>query len=256
MFDVMLLDIDGVIKKEGVLIPGIEAQLLRIINAGIEIKFVTNCSLHKINGLGNKIIPDREIEIIDPLDVLEEEIQNDSLLLQDYCMFIGAKDIRQRIKDLGFHIADIKTGEKPDIIFVFEKLNYDQEEITLASRHVMNGAKLVCAGSDRFFGFRGNAYPGVGAITAQIRYMANTDATLLGKPSKKIFELSIRKISAANAIFIGDDYTIDIIGAKRVGLKTGFIYDKIKNRNFSASGADITANDLKQLVDELIKNKK
>lgn len=217
----LLLDIDGVVNNKGFPVPGVENRLQRIIKKGINIKFVTNCSLHKLHRFDEKIVPGYKLEIIDPIDVLISLAKKDRFLFQYNSTVIGTKEIRNRISEFG--IISSKTKDT-DVVFIFEKLNYNQEEILYASRSVLNGAKLYCAGSDRLFWYQGNVYPGVGAITEQIKFMTQTEAFILGKPSKLIFELALGSVpEIGSAMFVGDDFNIDILGAKNCGLMTVYL---------------------------------
>jgi len=217
----LLLDIDGVIKQKGKIIPNISDHLKRVIDNGILVKFVTNCSLYKLYKFSEKILPGYKVEIIDPLDVLKDLISKNPSLINHQSIILGTKDIKKRISELGIKLSDNK---KVDSVFIFEKLRYNQDEITQASRAVLNGAKLYCAGIDQLFWFKGEAYPGVGAITEQIKFMTRANAFVLGKPSERIFELAMYPdIKPNQTAFVGDEFHIDILGAKKCGLTTVYL---------------------------------
>jgi len=223
----LLLDIDGVVCIRGVLIPGARELIEQICDIGINIIFITNCSLHKIHHFQEKIVPGRNFQIIDPIDVLRDITQKHSHMYKNDSIVIGTKEIRQKISDLGITIFNYKYSDRPDIVYIFEKLNYDQEDLIKISRFVLEGTKLYCAGLDRLFWYQGSVYPGVGAITEQIKYMTKVNYFVLGKPASPIFELAMNNDNnPEDTLCVGDDYEIDIIGASRCGLKTAFLTEQ------------------------------
>lgn len=249
----LLLDIDGVVNNKGLLIPGSSELLQRIVDKGITIKFVTNCSLHKLHHFDEKIVPGFRLEIIDPIDVLKNLAVKDPFFHKSRSTVIGTKEIRRRISELGIEISDNKDSNV-DIVFIFEKLNYDQEEIVYASRSVLNGAKLYCAGLDRLFWHQGNVYPGVGAITEQVKFMTQSEASVLGKPSKLIFELALNQVTEiSNVLFVGDDFHIDIVGAKNSGVMTAYLTNNpLIDIGLYKPYADVIDVDFKNFVEKIL----
>ena len=65
------------------------------------------------------------------------------------------------------------------------------------------------------------------------------------KPSQRIFEVALSRLSVKpeEAAFVGDDYEVDIIGAKKTGMRTIFLCKESANRE----KADITINSLTEL---------
>jgi HAD superfamily hydrolase (TIGR01450 family) len=244
--DTLLLDIDGVIMLKGSYIPNISKILQSIIKKKISIKFVTNCSLHKIYNFSSKVLPGYLIEIIDPLDVLSDLIKKEPALSKHEAIVIGAKDIKKRIKELGVNITNDENAKN---VFIFEKLIYDQTEIINASRAILNGAKLYCAGINQLFWYNGEVYPGVGAITEQVKFMTQADAIVLGKPSRRIYELALYpSCNPRHTVFIGDELHIDIVGAKKCGLMTAYIACDLSVNIANKSEIDMIETSLKDFV--------
>jgi phospholysine phosphohistidine inorganic pyrophosphate phosphatase len=61
-----------------------------------------------------------------------------------------------------------------------------------------------------------------GAFVAGLEYAAETEATLLGKPSLAYFEAALEALDAdaERSWMVGDDLEADIGGAQRLGMKT------------------------------------
>lgn len=220
----VLLDIDGVIKVNGKILENIDGIIDIFDKNGVEIKFVTNCSLHKINRLDIGLIPGRVFTIIDPLDVFVDPMVNADSKSGSSMYIISSKEISKKIRSMGYNFIQNNFERNINSFFIFEKLNYDQKEVNFVINQVLNGAKYYCAGMDRFYKFKNHVYAGVGAITQQIKYATNIAPIILGKPEKFIFKLALgNKYSVEESLFIGDDYQIDIVGAKSIGMRSALI---------------------------------
>jgi len=66
------------------------------------------------------------------------------------------------------------------------------------------------------------------------------------KPSDEIFEIALYRLSVKpeEAIFVGDDYEADIVGAKKIGMKTIFLSKEYT----SSEKADATIESLEELL--------
>ena len=117
----------------------------------------------------------------------------------------------------------------------FVILGYDYrtnfEMLDSAFRLIMDGAELVAMHEDKVFPGRLKQNIGLGAFVKGLEYSTGKKATIIGKPSKKFFELGMKKISAnaKEVAMIGDSLVSDIVGAKNAGLKTIMV----KTGNFS-----------------------
>ena len=132
----LLLDIDGVVNHKGILLPDISKLLQHVIDQGVTVKFVTNCSLHKLHGFDKKILPGVQLEIIDPVDVLHSFILTNPFFYQANSAVIGTREIRDRIAKLGINM--LENGDSGvQVAFIFEKLHYEQDEILQVSRSVL-----------------------------------------------------------------------------------------------------------------------
>lgn len=137
---------------------------------------------------------------------------------------------------------------------LFEKKNYDQEQITKISRLLIKGTHLYISGLDRYFWYQNEIYPGIGAIAEQIKFMTRSEISVLGKPSNTIFELAIHGEEITNDIlFVGDDYDVDIIGAKKFGLHTIYIANETIDQKLNLQTyADETYKNFKDFIDDFI----
>src|SRR5919202_5790509 len=84
------------------------------------------------------------------------------------------------------------------------------------------GAELYCLHKNRWWQTRRGPLLDAGAFVAGLEYAADTDATVLGKPSPAYFAAALEELDANPELtwMVGDDIHADIAGAQRHGMRT------------------------------------
>jgi HAD superfamily hydrolase (TIGR01458 family) len=82
------------------------------------------------------------------------------------------------------------------------------------------GAELYCLHRNRWWQTKHGPMLDAGAFVAGLEYAAQTEATVLGKPSAAYFESACRALDAdpERTWMVGDDLESDIVGAQRLGM--------------------------------------
>jgi HAD superfamily hydrolase (TIGR01458 family) len=83
------------------------------------------------------------------------------------------------------------------------------------------GAELFCLHRNRWWETARGPLLDTGAFVAGLEYAAETEATLLGKPSVSYFEAALEAVDgdAERTWMVGDDLDADIDGAQKCGMK-------------------------------------
>lgn len=226
-FDALLLDVDGVLFSDKEEIPGTSDALRRFVNQGFQLVFVTNNVNHYKAAVRNRIqllLPDFDVCLIDPLDVLEATVFRDKPSLRHKCFVIGTSTLCNRLKDLGCNLVDPDSAETASLVLVGSSMTVDYEMLVAASRAVTNGALLCGTGRERVFLWRGKLWPSTGAILAAVEAASDREAIVLGKPAPAIFHIAARKIAGRTRILVvGDDIDTDICGAQAAGYRSALV---------------------------------
>jgi len=76
----------------------------------------------------------------------------------------------------------------------------------------------------------GKRYPGVGAILEMLKFATNKEYEIIGKPSLNFYTKALeklknidKKVDFEDIIIISDDVKGDLVGAKKLGMKTAFV---------------------------------
>jgi len=100
-----------------------------------------------------------------------------------------------------------------------EKITYDS--LNIAFRHLMNGADMIALEKDRYWMAPGGLSLSAGPFVQALEFATGKTATIVGKPSRKFFELALRdmELGAGQVAMIGDDILTDIGGARTMGMQ-------------------------------------
>jgi HAD superfamily hydrolase (TIGR01458 family) len=217
----ILLDIEGVLHISWELIPGAAEAVEKLRKAGHRLRFVTN----------NTTRPRRELA----LELREHGVQIEEDELQTTPLAAARALEGRRVLALTMPriIDDLKgmelVGDSADAVLLG---GADETAVTNQVFSYMNlarafaeleaGAELYCMHRNRWWQTARGPLLDAGAFVAGLEYAAETEATLLGKPSLSYFEAALEAVDAdaARSCMVGDDLEADIGGAQRLGMRT------------------------------------
>jgi HAD superfamily hydrolase (TIGR01458 family) len=106
-------------------------------------------------------------------------------------------------------------GEETGRVFSYLNLNRAFHELEA-------GAELYCLHKNRWWQTTDGARLDAGAFVAGLEYAAETEATVLGKPSTAYFQAALEALDAEPALawMVGDDLEGDAVGAQKHGMRT------------------------------------
>jgi 4-nitrophenyl phosphatase len=227
MMDSYLIDIEGTIVKDKsyVPIPGAVEWVENLKSKGKKFAFVSNNTTHKPKDLlsvlwkiGFELDQQNLYSCMGmTLDWLKSEnISN--------CFVIGSSGLKKYLKENGIRVHN---GERIQavVIGLDEKLNYNKLKLA-TSALVNNNAHLVALHANKIFKDKdGEIAPSVGAVVKALEYASGKKAVVMGKPSEMFYEKVLKKFEtpAQNSLMISDDPLSDLVGAKKLGMKTAFV---------------------------------
>jgi HAD superfamily hydrolase (TIGR01458 family) len=217
----ILLDVDGVLLLSGEPIEGAADAVDRLRREGHRLRFVTNTTTRSRSALAGDL-RDHGIALDD------DELQTTAVA--------AARVLRgKRVLALTMNaiVPDLDgvelVGENADAVLlggadetsetnqVFSYMN-----LARAFHELEAGAELYCLHKNRWWQTRRGPWLDAGAFVAGLEYAAQTEATVLGKPSGTYFAAAVEALDAEPELtwMVGDDVESDVAGAQRVGLKT------------------------------------
>lgn len=112
-------------------------------------------------------------------------------------------------------LGGANEGEETGRIFSYLNLNRAFHELEA-------GAELYCLHKNKWWQTADGARLDAGAFVAGLEFAAETEATILGKPSPAYFTAALDALEAEAGLtwMVGDDLEGDVVGAHRHGMKT------------------------------------
>jgi HAD superfamily hydrolase (TIGR01458 family) len=216
----ILLDIEGVLHVSWSPVPGAANAVERLRDAGHRLRFVTNNTTRTRKDMAFEL---QRIGI----SVDEAEIQTTPTAAAH--ALAGRRVLALTMPRI---IDDLKgielVGENADAVLiggadesyatnqVFSYMN-----LARAFAELQAGAELFCLHRNRWWETARGPLLDTGAFVAGLEYAAETEATVLGKPSSSYFQAALEALDAdaERSWMVGDDLEADIDGAQKCGLR-------------------------------------
>jgi glycerol 3-phosphatase-2 len=222
-YDVILLDLDGVLYRWPESIPGAAEAVAALRKAGKRIAFVTNNSSRT---------PAQVVERLASVgvDAATEEVVSSALVTATIlaergtgsAFVIGEEGLVEALTDAGIRVVD--SSEEVDAVVVGFDRRADYTTLKEASVLVQRGVALVASNADPSFPAPGGeSWPGAGALLAAIETTTGTRGEVFGKPEAPLFERALASAGGGRALVVGDRLDTDIAGASRLGWDSALV---------------------------------
>ena len=217
----ILVDVDGVLHVSGAPLAGAATAVRRLRDAGHRLRFVTNSTtksraqlVEQLRGMGIELDAD---ELQTTGSVAARALGGKRVLA---LTMPGILDDLDGLQLVGMNVDAVllggaDEGEETGRIFSYLNLNRAFHELEA-------GADLYCLHKNKWWQTADGARLDAGAFVAGLEYAADTEATVLGKPSSAYFAAALEALDAEPGLtwMIGDDIEGDILGAHNYGMRT------------------------------------
>src|ERR671933_667963 len=217
----ILLDVDGVLHVSGEPIAGAANAVRRLRGAGHRLRFVTNSTTksraqiaEQLRALGFELADDE----LQTTGVVAKRVLEGKRVLA--LTMPGILDDLEGLQLIGMNadavlVGGADEGEETGRVFSYLNLNRAFHELEA-------GAELYCLHKNRWWQTGDGPRLDAGAFVAGLEYAADTEATVLGKPSTAYFSAALEALDADPELawMVGDDVEEDVAGAQAHGVKT------------------------------------
>lgn len=235
MIRTVLLDMDGVLWRGADPVLDIQALFKDILKAGCQVFCVTNNSTKSV-AMYQETLAGFGVSL-DPGQFVTSAVATAAYLADRYprgssLFVVGEQGLRDTIQDSGFHL--VAGPDEGDVAAVVVGLDRDltYQKLNLAVRYLRSGAVFVGTNPDRTIPTPAGPAPGAGSLIAAVETSTGVEATMIGKPASHLFNLAISRSGgrAEETLMIGDRLETDILGAQRLGIRTGLVLSGISSR--------------------------
>jgi glycerol 3-phosphatase-2 len=219
-YDALVMDLDGVVYRGDRVIPGAAQALPQIRARGVPVVFLTNNSARTPDEVADRLVA-MGVEAA-PQEILTSALATAVMLRRERfdappsAFVIGERGIREALEGAGVRVVDGEP-DRTDLVVVGWDRRADYARLRTASLLVQRGARLVATNPDTSYPAPDGLWPGAGALLAVIVTTTGAAPTVVGKPSRPMFEAAAAMTGAQRPLMVGDRLDTDIAGAAGAG---------------------------------------
>lgn len=221
-----IVDLDGTVVVGGSLVPGADAGVRALREAGLAVVFLTNNPTRS---------PERWAEHLtelgvpaDPGAVLTSAEATRGYLDEHYAgaavLAIAGDVVVDQLRSADVTFTDVPTDA--DVVVAGFDTSFDYDDVTTGLRAIRAGADLVGTDPDRWVPTDEGPIPGSGTVVNAVAGAAETEPTaVLGKPARVTAELALARLGvpADECLLVGDRLNTDVAMGERAGMETAVV---------------------------------
>lgn len=219
-FDVLLLDLDGVVYTGGAAVPHAVDSLALVHRAGVRLAYVTNNASRTPSAVVTHL---RQLGLaVEVEDVVTSAQAGGRLLAERLApaakvLVVGGAGLHEAVQARGFGtVAEAADG--PDAVIMGFSPDIAWRQLAQATYAVRRGAYFVATNTDRTIPTAEGIAPGNGLLVGVVAAATGTTPVVAGKPETPLMRESVERTGARHPLVVGDRLDTDIAGANRAGL--------------------------------------
>lgn len=225
-----LIDMDGVLVRGSVPIPGAVEFLERLMARSAKFLILTN----------NSIYTPRDLQLRlqrTGLDVPDDHIYTSALATAQFlhsqrpggtAYVIGEAGLTTAMHEIGY----LLTEHDPEYVVLGETTAYSFERITQAVRLIMAGARFIATNRDVNGPTETGIVPATGAVAAMISSATGVKPYFVGKPNPLMMRTALNTIDAhsEDSVMVGDRMDTDMAAGTESGMQTILVLSGVTRR--------------------------
>jgi phosphoglycolate/pyridoxal phosphate phosphatase family enzyme len=235
--DGVMCDLDGVLYRGDVAIPGAAEAIERLRAAGTSVVFATNNSHFTVDEYVAKLA--RTGVEATPRDVVTSAIVTAEVLSARgfggrRALVVGGDGIRDALALAG--VGLVHEPDEADVVVVGWDPAFTYDVMNAAAAAVRAGAPLVATNRDATFPAPDGLWPGAGSILASIETASGRVAEVMGKPNEPMMDAAATRLDGARSIaVIGDRPDSDLDGGRARGWTTILVLSGVTSPEAAAT---------------------
>lgn len=219
IYDVALLDLDGVVYRGPDAVPGARDGIAAAREHGMRIAFVTNNSSRtpeavasQLGGLGIEAHPDDVITSAQAAAALARARLGRGARV----LVVGGDGLRTAVREA--HLVAVESADdRPDAVLQGYSADLRYADLVEAALAVRGGALWIATNGDVTLPAPRGLLPGNGALVAAVAAATSATPLFAGKPELPLHEEAVRRTKAQRPLVVGDRLDTDLAGARAGG---------------------------------------
>jgi 4-nitrophenyl phosphatase len=261
---VVIFDLDGVLYRGELPLPGAVETVERLRAAGKRVMYATNNStrtrreyVERLRGFG---LPCEIDDMVTSAWATARYLVQKGLRGSDP-LVIGMAGLRTELREAGLLEREHEVrpfqemfGEPADMVIVGLHQGITYDHLAEGQRALVAGAPFIAANKDVSYPVEGRLLPGAGAIVAALETASGRVAVCVGKPEPFMFQEALRRAGASGeeAFVVGDSLQTDVLAAHRVGATGVLITTGVTTEAALASADGVMADHVIARMEELL----
>ena len=215
-----LCDMDGVLVKEGTVIPGASEFLAALSASSRSFLVLTNNSIFTPRDLAARLAAMG-------LHVPEDRLWTSALATAQFvaaqrpggsAFVLGESGLTTALHQVGY----TQTDRSPDYVILGEHRTWSFESITTACRLVEAGSRFLATNPDATGPSPEGLLPATGSVAAMITKATGVEPYYVGKPNPLMMREGLNTLGAhsESTVMVGDRMDTDVIAGIEAGLET------------------------------------
>jgi HAD superfamily hydrolase (TIGR01450 family) len=219
VFDVALLDLDGVVYVGPHAVPGVPRALASARAAGMALGFVTNNAARTPDDVARHLV---ELGVpAEPSDVITSSQAAATVVAEllgagARVLPVGGPGVAAALRAAGLTVVD-RAEDLPAAVVQGYGPDVGWTQLAEAVVAVRSGARHVATNTDATIPSPRGPLPGNGAMVGVVSAITGQRPLVTGKPDPAMHAECVRRTGARRPLVVGDRLDTDIEGARRAG---------------------------------------
>lgn len=243
-FSAYLLDLDGVVYRGDLLLPGARELVEWIDATGRKAAFVSNNSFATVEEVTEKLArlgtPRPHGRVVTAGSATVQVIAQRFPGGRVYPL--AGDSIVRMLREAGLRPVwvDVREGPAPDAVLIGLDRTLTYERISRALDAALAGAALFAVNRDPRLPVERGFEPGTGACVAAVEAASGMRAELVGKPAPAILHQALQLLGTPpeQALMIGDGLDLDIVAGHAAGVTTALTLSGLTSAEEAAQASD------------------
>jgi HAD superfamily hydrolase (TIGR01450 family) len=219
VFDVALLDLDGVVYVGPDAVPGVPEALTEARSAGMRLGFVTNNAARTPEEVAGHLTALGVLA--EPADVITSSQAAATVVAARMgagtaVLPVGGPGVAAALVAAGLRVVD-RAEQNPVAVVQGYGRDVGWTQLAEVVVAVRNGALHVATNTDATIPSPRGPLPGNGALVAVVSAITGQTPLVTGKPDPAMHAECVRRTGAQRPLVVGDRLDTDIEGARRAG---------------------------------------
>jgi glycerol 3-phosphatase-2 len=221
MYDLAMLDLDGVVYLGAEPIPGVADALTLARSKGMRLAYITNNASRTAETVAEKLQSMGMPEVTDEDVVTSAQavahLMADALPAGSAVLLVGGEGLRAALEARGLRCVS-SLDDSPIAVVQGFHADIGWHDLAEASYAIQAGLPWYASNTDLTVPTARGIAPGNGSLVQAVRTATGAEPIVAGKPERALLDETIARVGGTHPLMVGDRLDTDIDGAINAGI--------------------------------------